>query len=54
MYKKYICIICGYIYDEEKGLPEDNISEKTIWQDIPDEWLCPECGVGKDQFELLS
>ena len=53
MYKKYICIVCGYIYDEEAGLPEEGILPYTKWDDVPESWLCPECGVEKDNFELL-
>lgn len=51
-YKKYICAICGFIYDEEKGLPEDNIAPGTKWEDIDEDWYCPDCGVGKEDFEL--
>ncbi|ATW01702.1 rubredoxin [Candidatus Legionella polyplacis] len=52
-YKKYICVICGFIYDEEKGFPEDNINPGTLWEDIPENWLCPECGVTKEDFEQI-
>ncbi|WP_338521718.1 rubredoxin [Candidatus Legionella polyplacis] len=52
-YKKYICVICGFIYDEEKGFPEENISPGTLWEDIPENWLCPECGVTKEDFEKI-
>ena len=54
MYKKYVCIVCGYIYDESLGSPEDDIPPNTKWEDVPEEWYCAECGVGKDQFEILS
>jgi len=51
-YKKYKCITCGWIYDEEKGLPEEGIAAGTRWADVPEDWLCPDCGVGKSDFEM--
>lgn len=48
---KYKCTICGYEYDEEKGVPEAGIAPGTKWADVPDSFECPECGVGKDMFE---
>ncbi len=48
--KKYVCEICGYVYDEANGDPDNNIAPGTKWEDIPDDWVCPLCGVGKDQF----
>ena len=53
-YKKYECVICGYIYDEELGVPEDGIPAGTKWVVIPDEWVCPECGVSKFDFEPID
>ena len=47
--KKYICP-CGYIYDPEKGDPEHGVAPGTKWEDIPEDWLCPTCGIGKDMF----
>jgi len=52
--KKWLCIICGWIYDEAKGWPSDGIAPGTLWQDIPDDWLCPECGVSKADFEMIE
>lgn len=52
--KKYQCIVCGWIYDEELGCPEDGLAPGTRWEDIPDDWLCPECGMGKDEFEMME
>lgn len=49
--KKYVCIICGYIYDEEAGDPDNGVAPGTKWENVPDEWVCPLCFVGKDQFE---
>ena len=48
---KYICSVCGYEYDEEKGIPEEGIAPGTKWKDIPEDFVCPACGVGKDMFE---
>lgn len=48
--KKYVCDVCGYIYDEETGDPENGIEPGTKWEDVPDDFVCPLCGVGKDQF----
>lgn len=47
---KYVCDACGWIYDEEKGYPEDGIAPGTKFEDIPDSFLCPLCGVNKDFF----
>lgn len=49
--KKYRCIACGYIYDPEKGDPDGGIAPGTPFAELPDDWVCPECGVGKDMFE---
>ncbi len=49
--KKYICIVCGYVYDEAKGDPDNGIAPGTKWEDLPSDFECPLCGVGKDQFE---
>lgn len=48
--KKYVCNICGYVYDEEKGEPKNGISPGTKWEDLPDDYVCPLCGVGKEDF----
>jgi rubredoxin len=53
--KKYRCIICGYVYDPVEGDPTAGIEPgTTTFEDLPDDWLCPLCGVGKDQFEPLE
>ena len=49
--KKYICQVCGYIYDEAAGIPEEGIAPGTKWDDLPDDWMCPVCGATKDDFE---
>jgi rubredoxin len=51
---KYKCTVCGYIYDPEKGDPDNGVESGTDFKDIPDSWVCPECGVGKDQFEKVE
>ena len=48
--KKYACDFCGYVYDPEVGDPENGVAAGTAFEDIPDDWVCPECGFGKDQF----
>ena len=48
---KYVCTVCGWEYDEAKGYPEKDIAPGTLWADIPADFECPLCGVGKDQFE---
>ena len=48
---KYVCLVCGYVYDPALGDPEANIPAGTSFEKLPEDWLCPECGVGKDQFE---
>jgi rubredoxin len=52
VYKKYECVICGYIYDEAEGIPEDGIPPGTLWKDIPEDWECPDCGISKSEFDL--
>ena len=49
---KYICNICGFVYDEERGCPEEKIAPGTAWENIPDDFICPLCGVGKDEFYM--
>ncbi len=51
---KYKCTVCGYIYDPAKGDPENGYPAGTAFEDLPDSWTCPECGVGKDLFEKIA
>ena len=51
--RRYMCAICGFVYDEEKGLPEEGIAPKTKWDEIPQDWVCPECGARKEDFEMI-
>lgn len=50
----YCCDICGLIYDESKGWPEDGIAPGTLWQDIPNDWVCPDCGMKKTAFNMVK
>lgn len=48
---KYVCAVCGYVYDEAAGDPDNGVAAGTAFAAVPEEWVCPTCGVGKDQFE---
>ena len=52
--KKYECETCVYIYDPEIGDPDSGIEPGTAFEDIPEDWVCPLCGVGKDDFKLVD
>ena len=49
--KKYLCEACGWVYDEELGDPDNGIAPGTKFEDLPEDFICPVCGVGKDMFE---
>ena len=51
---KWQCFFCGYIYDEEKGIPEEGIAAGTRWEDVPATWFCPGCGAGKADFAMME
>jgi rubredoxin len=51
--KTWMCMVCGLIYDEAEGWPEDGIAPGTAWEDVPPNWTCPECGVRKEDFEMV-
>ncbi len=51
---KYECILCGYVHDPQKGDPENGIEPDTSFEQLPDDWVCPKCGAGKDNFEPLT
>lgn len=51
---KYVCNICDWVYDEEKGLPSQGIAANTKWEDVKDDFVCPLCGVGKSDFTIES
>ena len=48
---KYVCTICGYVYDPEQGYPDNGVEPGTKFEDLPDDWECPVCGASKDDFE---
>ena len=48
---KYVCGVCGYVYDPEKGDPDNGVAPGTPFGDLPDDWECPVCGASKDDFE---
>ncbi len=52
--KTWQCILCGFIYEEALGLPEEGIAAGTPWESIPEAWTCPDCGVGKNDFEMVE
>ena len=51
---KYLCVICGYVYDEAEGCEEDGIAPGTKWADVPEDWYCPDCGATQTDFELIK
>jgi rubredoxin len=52
--KTWMCLICGWIYDEVLGAPDDGIAAGTLWADVPMNWTCPECGARKEDFEMVQ
>ena len=53
-FKTWMCLICGWVYDEAAGLPEEGIPAGTRWEDVPMNWTCPECGARKEDFEMTE
>jgi rubredoxin len=51
---RYVCSVCGYVYDPAEGDPDNGIEPGTKFEDLPDDWSCPVCGAEKDQFEKES
>ncbi|MBN2101270.1 MAG: rubredoxin [Candidatus Aenigmarchaeota archaeon] len=51
---KWICTVCNYVYDPKKGDPAHNVNPGTEFEDLPEDWVCPLCGVGKDMFEKVD
>ncbi len=51
---KYVCLVCGYEYDPEIGDPDGGIAPGTSFEDIPEDWVCPLCGVSKSEFEKVQ
>jgi rubredoxin len=52
--RAWMCLICGFIYDEAAGLPDEGIAPGTRWEDVPINWTCPECGARKEDFEMVE
>ncbi len=53
-YNDYMCVVCGFVYSEQAGLPEEGFPPGTRWEDIPPNWVCPECGAAKEDFEMVE
>jgi rubredoxin len=53
-YRVWMCVVCGFIYDEAKGLPDEGIAPGTRWEDVPPNWQCLECGARTDEFEMIQ
>lgn len=52
--KKYKCLMCEYVYDPAAGDPDNSVEPGTSFENLPSDWICPECGAGKDEFELIE
>jgi rubredoxin len=53
-FRTWMCLICGWIYDEQAGCPEEGIAPGTRWEEVPPNWICPECGARKEDFEMVE
>ena len=53
-FKTWLCVICGLIYNEADGWPDDGIAPGTRWADVPDDWICPDCGAEKSDFQMVE
>jgi len=53
-FRSWMCLICGFVYDEAAGLPEEGLPPGTRWEDVPINWTCPECGARKEDFEMVQ
>ncbi|MNY87591.1 Rubredoxin [compost metagenome] len=52
--KRYQCLVCGWIYEEQLGWPQEGIAAGTSWQDVSENWTCPDCGVSKADFDMVE
>ncbi len=52
--KKYKCIVCGWVYDESLGAPKEGAELAQKWENIPEDWVCPDCGASKSEFEIVE
>ncbi|MGQ0798638.1 MAG: rubredoxin [Pseudomarimonas sp.] len=53
-FTSWMCVVCGFIYSEADGLPSEGIAAGTRWDDVPETWTCPDCGVTKADFEMVE
>jgi rubredoxin len=53
-FRSWLCVLCGFVYNELDGRPDDGIAPGTRWNDVPEDWSCPECGGGKSDFEMVE
>ena len=53
-FKKYMCVVCGWTYDEKTGSPQHGLAPGTRWQDVPADWTCPDCDAGRDDFDMIE
>lgn len=53
-FKSWLCVLCGFVYNEQEGLVQEGIAPGTRWADVPESWFCPECGTGKSDFEMVE
>jgi len=53
-FRTWQCGACGFLYSEAEGLPDEGIAPGTRWEDIPEDWICPDCGMAKEQFEMTE
>jgi rubredoxin len=51
--RKWQCQVCGFVYDEAAGLPDEGIAPGTRWADVPEDWVCPECATPKSGFDMM-
>jgi rubredoxin len=52
--KSYMCVICGFVYSEADGLPDEDVAAGTKWEDVPPNWVCSDCGARKEDFEMVE
>ena len=53
-YKTWLCVLCGLVYSEREGWPDDGIPPGTRWEDVPEDWGCPDCGASKADFQMAE
>lgn len=51
--RQWQCLLCDFVYDEAVGMPDSDIPPGTAWEDVPDDWACPDCGATKEDFEMV-